>query len=140
MKKWADEKRRPLEFKIGDLVLVKLLPQQFKIFRSMHKGLIQRYEGPFVVTAKVGKVSYKIDLHNTLKIHPVFHVSMLKQYHEDIEDRSRGHSIRAPPILIKSYDKEIGEVLSSKVIRKRGVPRQTHFLIRWKDLPVLEVT
>ncbi|KAL1197121.1 hypothetical protein V5N11_002000 [Cardamine amara subsp. amara] len=140
MKKWADEKRHPLEFKIGDQVLVKLFPQQFKILQSMHKGLIRRYEGPFVVMAKVGKVSYKLDLPDTLKIHPVFHVSMLKQYHEDIKDQSRRHSTRAPPIMTKSYDKEIGEVLSSKVVRKRGVPRQTHFLIKWEGLQILEAT
>lgn len=32
MKKWADEKRRPSEYSVGDLIFVKLLPQQFKAF------------------------------------------------------------------------------------------------------------
>ncbi|KAE8699155.1 hypothetical protein F3Y22_tig00110584pilonHSYRG00049 [Hibiscus syriacus] len=51
MKKWADEKRRHREFSVGDLVLVKLLPQQFKALRSVHKGLIRRHEGPFQAEA-----------------------------------------------------------------------------------------
>ncbi|KAE8668158.1 hypothetical protein F3Y22_tig00112344pilonHSYRG00099 [Hibiscus syriacus] len=76
MKKWADEKKRHRVFSVGDLVIVKLLPQQFKALRSVHKGLIQRYEGPFQVLAKVGKVSYRLDLPSTLKIHPVFHEIM----------------------------------------------------------------
>ncbi|KAI3462633.1 hypothetical protein Pfo_019296 [Paulownia fortunei] len=96
MKKWADERRRPQEFNIGDPVLVKLLPQQFKALRGMHKGLVRRYEGPFPIVAKVGKVSYRIDLPSSLKIHPVFHVSILKPYHGDEEDPSRGQSHRAP--------------------------------------------
>ncbi|KAL7116077.1 hypothetical protein ACP275_04G220700 [Erythranthe tilingii] len=107
MKKWADDKRRPREFDVGAQVMVKLLPQQFRALRSMHKGLVRRYEGPFPVIAKVGKVSYRLELPSSLKIHPVFHVSMLKPYHEDKEDPSRGESHRAPPIVTKSYDKEI---------------------------------
>ncbi|GKC09182.1 putative retrotransposon gag domain, aspartic peptidase domain protein [Tanacetum coccineum] len=55
MKKWADEKRRHVEFKVGDQVMVKLLPQQFKSLRKVHKGLIRRYKGPFPVIGRVGK-------------------------------------------------------------------------------------
>ncbi|CAH9095580.1 unnamed protein product [Cuscuta europaea] len=140
MKKWADEKRRPKEYTVGDLVFVKLLPQQFKVLRTLHKGLVRRYEGPFPIIAKVGKVSYKLDLPSTLKIHPVFHVSMLKPYHGDEEDPSRGLSSRAPPVVTKSYDKEIEDVLATKEVRKRGVPRQNHYLIKWKGLPESEAT
>ncbi|GKB04342.1 hypothetical protein Tco_0832485 [Tanacetum coccineum] len=55
MKKWADERRRHVEFEVGDQVMVKLLPQQFKSLRKVHKGLIRRYEGPFSVIGRVGK-------------------------------------------------------------------------------------
>ncbi|KAE8662634.1 cytochrome P450 78A7-like [Hibiscus syriacus] len=140
MKKWADEKRRHREFSVGDLVFVKLLPQQFKALRSVHKGLIRRYEGPFQVLAKVGKVSYRLDLPSTLKIHPVFHVSMLKPYHADKEDPSRGYSHRAPPVVTKSYEKEVETVLTSRTVRKRGVPPRTEYLIKWKGLPESEAT
>ncbi|KAE8654205.1 hypothetical protein F3Y22_tig00117056pilonHSYRG01112 [Hibiscus syriacus] len=140
MKKWADEKRRHREFSVGDLVFVKLLPQQFKALRSVHKGLIRRYEGPFQVLAKMGKVSYRLDLPSTLKIHPVFHVSMLKPYHADKEDPSRGYSHRTPPVVTKSYDKEVETVLTSRTVRKRGVPPRTEYLIKWKGLPESEAT
>ena len=95
MKKWADKKRRHAEFQVGDLVLVKLIPQQFKSFRKVHKGLVRKYEGPFPILGRVGKVSYKVELPSRLKIHPVFRVSNLKPYHEDKEDLCRGISTRA---------------------------------------------
>ncbi|KAL9146253.1 hypothetical protein ABFS82_13G098200 [Erythranthe guttata] len=134
MKKWIDDKRRPLIFNDGAQVMVKLLPQQFKALRSMHKGLVRRYEGPFPVITKVGKVSCRLELPSSLKILPVFHVSMLKPYHEDKEDPGRGESHRAPLIVTKSYDKEIDEVLGRQLKRRRGVPPSIQYLIKWKGL------
>ena len=90
MKKWTDKKRRNALFQVEDLVLVKLIPQQFKSFIKVHKGLVRKYEGPFPILGWVGKVSYKVELPPRLKIHHVFHVSNLKPYHEDKKDPSRG--------------------------------------------------
>ena len=59
-------------------MLVKLIPQQFKSFRKVHKGLVRKYEGPFPILGWVGMVSYKVELPPRLKIHYVFHVSNLK--------------------------------------------------------------
>ncbi|KAK3037096.1 hypothetical protein RJ639_029938 [Escallonia herrerae] len=49
MKKWANKRRRPRGYNLGDMVMLKLLPQQFKSLRKVHKGLIGRYEGPFPI-------------------------------------------------------------------------------------------
>ncbi|KAK2966295.1 hypothetical protein RJ640_018106 [Escallonia rubra] len=128
MKKWADKRRRPKEYNLGDMVMLKLLPQQFKSFRKVHKGLIRKYEGPFPIVAKVGKVSYRLELPPKLKIHPVFHVSLLKPHYDDKEDPSRGESHRAPTAVVRSYDKEAEYVLSDKIERRRGVPPTRHYL------------
>ena len=140
MKKFADKKRRSVEFEAGDRVMVKLLPQQFKVFRSVHKGLICKYEGPFTILHRVGKASYKLDLPPKLKIHPVFHVSMLKPFHEDTEDPSRGTSKRAPTAIINSFDREVEEIIDVRDLRKRGVPRSREYLIKWKNMPVTEAS
>ncbi|XP_043692842.1 uncharacterized protein LOC122643267 [Telopea speciosissima] len=121
MKKWADKDRRLARFEVGDMVLVKLLPQQLKSLRKVHKGLVRRYEGPFEITRKVGKVSYEVSLPPKLKIHPVFHASMLKPYHGDMEDPSRGTSMRAPMSVTTSYDKEAEYMIADRVVRKRGL-------------------
>ncbi|KAL7147904.1 hypothetical protein ABFS83_06G141000 [Erythranthe nasuta] len=79
-------------------------------------------------------------LPSSLKVHLIFHVSMLKPYHEDKEDPSRGESQRAPPIMTKSYDKEIEEVLGRQLKRRSGVPQSIQYLIKWKGLPESEAT
>ncbi|GKE16523.1 putative retrotransposon gag domain, nucleotide-binding alpha-beta plait domain protein [Tanacetum coccineum] len=134
MKKWADERRRHVEFEIGYQVMVKLLPQQFKSLRKVHKGLIRRYEGPFSAIGRVGKVSYRVQLPPKLKIHPVFHVSFLKPYHGDEEDPERGVSKREPTAVVTSYDREVEEILLDRTIRRRGVPSYKKYLIKWRDL------
>ena len=140
MKKWADKKRRHVEFSVGDLVLVKLLPQQFKAFRKVHKGLLRKYEGPFPVIRRVGKVSYKLQLPAKLKIHPVFHVSLLKPYHEDKEDPSRGESKRAPTAVVTSFDKDVEVILADRIVRKRGNPPRIEYFVKWKGLPESEAS
>ena len=64
MKKFVDKGRRPLEFQVGDKVLLKLTPQIWKKFRSesMHQGLIPKYDGPFEIVKRVGTIAYKLKL------------------------------------------------------------------------------
>ena len=140
MKKWADKKRRHTEYKVGDMVFVKLLLQQFKSLRLVHKSLMRRYEGPFPVLGNVDKVSYRVKLSPRLKIHHVFHVSYLKPYHEDKDDPSRGLSKRAPTTVVTSYDKEVEHVLADRVIRRQGGPLATEYLVKWKGLPESEAS
>nr|GEW13378.1 hypothetical protein [Tanacetum cinerariifolium] len=47
IKKWADAKRRHVEFEVGDQVMVKLLPQQFKSLKKVNKGLIRSFLKPY---------------------------------------------------------------------------------------------
>lgn len=57
MKKWADQRRKHMEFKEGDLVMVKLLPQQKSRLTKVHKGLVRRYEGPLEIEKRIGKLA-----------------------------------------------------------------------------------
>ena len=87
---------------------------------QVHKGLVRKYEGSFPILGRVGKVSYKVELPPRLKIHPVFHVSNLKPYHEDKEYPGRGISTRAPTAMITSYDKEVDYIMADRVLRKKN--------------------
>ena len=82
-----------MEYQVGDLVFVKL--STLDRHKGLHKSLIRKYEGPFSIEKRVGNVAYKVQLPPTVKYHPVFHVSMLKPYHKDVEDPDRGKSSRA---------------------------------------------
>lgn len=85
-KSYADVRRRALEFQVGDQVLLKVSPTK-GIVRFGTKGkLSPRYVGPFPVVARVGKLSYRLDLPQSMRgVHNVFHVSMLRKYLEDKE-------------------------------------------------------
>lgn len=137
-KKWADKGRRDVVFSVGDKVLVRL--HKFLKNRGKHQGLVRRYEGPFSVVRRVGEVAYKLDIPKKLRCHPVFHVSMLKPFHEDGDDPSRGKSKRAPIGVRASYDQEVQEVLSDRVLRRNHLPPRLEYLVRWKGLPDSEVS
>ncbi|GMQ12089.1 hypothetical protein CsSME_00054546 [Camellia sinensis var. sinensis] len=140
MKKWADEKRRHREFNIGDLVMVKILSSQNKFTRGLHKGLVRRYDGPYPIIKKVGKVAYKLDLPPHLKLHPVFHVSCLKPYYEDKEDPDRGKTKRAPLGITATYDKEVESVLADRTVRRQSYAPRHEYLVKWKGLPDCEAS
>ncbi|KAH0746299.1 hypothetical protein KY285_007956 [Solanum tuberosum] len=75
-------------------------------------------EGPFKIVAKVGKISYKVDLPPHFKIHPVFHTCVLKPYHEDKKDSSRNQSQQALITVIASHEREIKAIIDYQANRK----------------------
>ncbi|XP_072074402.1 uncharacterized protein [Arachis hypogaea] len=123
-----------------DPLAKKLVELAREAFHKVYKGLIRKYEGPFEIIRRIGEVAYKVQLPPSMKIHSVFHVSMLKLYHEDQDEPSRGDSSRAPPVVIRSFDKEIEEILANRIVRQRGVPPSIQYLIKWKGLPITEAS
>ncbi|KAG8376249.1 hypothetical protein BUALT_Bualt09G0043400 [Buddleja alternifolia] len=109
MKKYADLGRRDVEFSVGENVLLKLTPQIWKKISSktVHHGLIPKYDGPFEILKKVGNVAYRLRLPDRLKIHPTIHVSFLKKYHEDALKETRKQAARAPPVIRQEFDKDV---------------------------------
>ncbi|KAI3774923.1 hypothetical protein L1987_49486 [Smallanthus sonchifolius] len=79
-KSYADKRRKPLKFQVGDLVLLKVSPWKC-VIRFGNKGkLAPRYVGPFKILERIGKVAYKLGLPPSLgNVHPTFHVSNLKK-------------------------------------------------------------
>ncbi|KAD3640600.1 hypothetical protein E3N88_29823 [Mikania micrantha] len=79
---YADKWRKPLEFKVGDRVMLKVSPWK-GVVRFGKKGkLAPRYVGPFEITERIGPVAYKLRLPDELSgVHDVFHVSNLDMCH-----------------------------------------------------------
>jgi hypothetical protein len=82
-KSYADQKRTPREFKMGDHVYLRIKPRRSSLKMGACAKLAPRYCGPFEVLDRVGPVAYRLALPPTVKAHNVFHVSLLKKYVHD---------------------------------------------------------
>ena len=79
-KSYADKRRDPLVFEIGDHVYLRVSPWK-GIQRFGIKGkLAPRYIGPYPIVERCGPVACQLDLPANLSaIHNIFHVSQLKK-------------------------------------------------------------
>ncbi|GJT72821.1 putative reverse transcriptase domain-containing protein [Tanacetum coccineum] len=83
-KSYANLKRKPMEFKVGDRVMLKVSPWKGVVQFGKQGKLNPRYVRPFKVLAKVGKVAYTLELPQELsRVHHTFHVSNLKKCYAD---------------------------------------------------------
>ncbi|GJY35728.1 putative reverse transcriptase domain-containing protein [Tanacetum coccineum] len=83
-KSYADLKRKPMEFQVGDKVMLKVSPWKGVVRFGKRGKLNPRYVGPFKVLKKVGAVAYKLELPQELsRVHNTFHVSNLKKCYSD---------------------------------------------------------
>ncbi|KAD5802400.1 hypothetical protein E3N88_13760 [Mikania micrantha] len=79
-KSYADKRRKPLEFQVGDRVMLKVPPWKGVIRFGAKGKLAPRYVVPFEITQRTGPVAYKLRLPDELNgVHDVFHVSNLKR-------------------------------------------------------------
>jgi len=96
-KSYADTRRRPLEFNVGDHVCLKVSPLKGSLRFSKKEKLAPRFIGPFRILQRVGPVAYRLTLPPTLQdIHDMFHVSNLRRY---ISDPS--HVIQYEPLQLE---------------------------------------
>ncbi|GKA48551.1 reverse transcriptase domain-containing protein [Tanacetum coccineum] len=79
-KSYANNRRKPLEFQVGDHVMLKVSPWK-GVVRFGKKGkLAPRFIGPFEILERVGLVAYRLRLPEELsRVHDTFHVSNLKK-------------------------------------------------------------
>jgi hypothetical protein len=125
---YADKKRAPARFSLGDLVL--LSTKNLKLKDECGKKLLPKYLGPLKVVGLIGDAAYRLELPQHLKVHPVFHVSLLHRYNQ-------GSSAPTPPpwhLIADTSQPEVVHVLKHRE-RTSGNLSLREYLVRWEDHP-----
>jgi hypothetical protein len=129
--KYYDAKHQRIEFNKGDRVWLRSTNVRTE---RQSKKLDWKRLGPFTVIERVGTQAYRLELPKTMKIHSVFHVTLLDPYQESsIPGRAQ---VPAPPVIIEDeVEYEVEVILDSKISRRRLM-----YLVKWKGYPDSENT
>ena len=122
-KSYADKRRRPLEFEVGDHVFLKVSPTKSVVRFGVRGKLNPRYIGPYEILERIGPVDYRLALPPSLAgVHDVFHVSQLRKCLSDADAVIDTHHpeiqpnlpIQEQPVRILDYKEK---VLRNKTIK-----------------------
>ncbi|GKA38575.1 reverse transcriptase domain-containing protein [Tanacetum coccineum] len=121
-KSYADNRRKPLEFEVGDRVMLKVSPWK-GVIRFGKKGkLAPRYVGPFEILERIGPVAYRLRLPEELSgVHDTFHVSNLKKcladasLHVPLDDIKIDKTLRFVEEPVEIMDREVKSLKRSKI-------------------------
>jgi hypothetical protein len=110
---YTNKRRRPLQFKAGDHVYLKVSPMKGVKRFGVTGKLSPHYIGPFSILEKCGKVAYKLELPSSLTgVYDIFHVSQLKKCLKAPLDTD----LTYPEHLIKILDQK-SRVIRCKMIK-----------------------
>jgi hypothetical protein len=135
---YADKRRKPLQFEVGDFVYLRVSPirgvQQFGI----KEKLAPRYVGPFKILEACGPVAYRLQLpYQLAAIHNIFHISQLKKCIKIPIEVINFQTIKIEPDL--SYTEHPIRILDTE---ERSTRRETirMFKIEWNHHTEEEAT
>ena len=120
-KQCTDKRRCNIDYEIGDLVLLSSRDLRLQGPRKLQ----DRFIGPFVITEKIGKTAYRLDLtggylrHALQEIHNIFHVALFSPY-----CKNRIQANTTPIIVYENKEHEIEKILQHRELRGK-----TQFLV-----------
>ncbi|GKB21696.1 putative reverse transcriptase domain-containing protein [Tanacetum coccineum] len=137
-KSYADKRRKPLEFSVGDYVLLKVSPWK-GVVRFGKKGkLVPRFVGPFEIIKRTCPVAYRLRLPQKLNgVHDPFHVSNPKKCLADPTLQVPLDEIQVDAKL--NFVEEHVEILESE-FKKLKRSRIVIVKVRWNSKRGLEFT
>jgi transposase InsO family protein len=120
----ANSRRRDESFTAGDSVLLStkhLLPEQ--ISRRPCTALQPKWVGPYRITQVVSKTAYRIELPNTFRVHPLFHVSQLRRYHDPTKHfADRNYDYSSPIEVNREPEYEVKQLIDKRTKKTRAAP------------------
>jgi len=126
---YYDAKHKRVEYQVGDQVW--LLAPNIRTERPSKK-LDWKRLGPYPIVQRMGLQAYQLELPSSMKVHPVFHVSLLDRYNASTIPRRT--NLAPPPIVVRGEQEfEVQEVIDSQLRRCR-----LYYKVRWKGYPPSE--
>ncbi|GJS09604.1 putative reverse transcriptase domain-containing protein [Tanacetum coccineum] len=121
-KSYADKRHRPLEFEVGDKVMLKVAPWKGVIRFGKRGKLNPRYIGPFQIIERIGPIAYRLELPQELsRIHDVFHVFNLKKCLSDdtlvipLEEIQLDDKLNFVKEPVEIMDREVKQLKRSRI-------------------------
>ncbi|GJR35878.1 putative reverse transcriptase domain-containing protein [Tanacetum coccineum] len=122
-KSYVDCGRKPLEFKVGDRVLLKVMPWKGVVHFGKKGKLASRYVRPFEILERIGLVAYRLRLPEELNsVRDTFHVSNLKKcladanLHVPLNEIKIDKTLRFVEEPVEIMDREV------KSLKRRRIP------------------
>ncbi|GKE89231.1 hypothetical protein Tco_1566706 [Tanacetum coccineum] len=132
-KSYANKRRTPLEFEVGDRVLLRVLHWKGVVHFEKKGKLALRYVGPFEILERIGFVAYRLRLPEELNsVHDTFHVSNLKKclvdasLHVSLDEIKVDKTLCFVKELVEIMDREIKSLKRSKIslVKVRWNPKR----------------
>jgi hypothetical protein len=139
-KRYADQRRRDVQFKPGDAVLLSTEHLRLAGDDSRTPKLSAKFIGPFTIKRVVNSNAYELELPPSLQIHPVLNISRLKHYRDGSQlfpSRPPPDS-RPPPEILEQDGEDAYEV--EEVMGRRGSGTRREYLVKWRGYPQWEWT
>ncbi|GJX81112.1 hypothetical protein Tco_0329261 [Tanacetum coccineum] len=121
-KSYADNRRKPLKFEVGDQVLLKVSPWKGVIRFGKKDKLVPRYVAPFEILEKIGPLAYRLRLPEELSsVHDTFHVLNLKKcltdanLHVPLDEIKIDKTLRFVEEPVEIMDREVKSLKRSKI-------------------------
>ncbi|CAI9294236.1 unnamed protein product [Lactuca saligna] len=135
MVKQANKKRAEKEFEVDDLVYIRLQDYRHNSVRDQKTNkLARRFYGPYKITERIGKVAYRLALPANAHIHPIVHVSLLKQAYG-----SNSPSSQESPYKFEEVDNVA--TLPEAILHSRTDNKgNKEVLIKWENKPMEDAT
>lgn len=138
----VDEKRRDVQFVVGDLVIVHL--NKARLQKGVPSKLQMRRIGPCKILAKYGNNAYKLDLPEDMALSPIFNIADLVPYKGTLLEECRRFlevsktlsDVPLPP----ANRPQAKKVLDSRVLKKTRHTTYMEHLVKWQHLPGSKAT
>ena len=123
-KAYADRTRTQVQLQVGQKVLLSTKNITLKMVGAAK--LMPKFVGPFKILEQINEVAYRLELPPSMPIHNVFHVSLLKPYHDDGKRQPP-----PPPALVDTeLEYEVEQILLHRE-RKIGKRKVIDYLVKW---------